>query len=194
MSSSSEPDERPYEVAVEATRRRRRLFLALWPDDAWRHRLEHDLRKSVRRTGGAAVPARNLHMTLVFLGSVDEERLAAARAAAQVIARPAFDLLLGRVEVWPRQHLLCLVPSVKSEPLRELAIDLRTQLETRGFEVEKRPFRAHVTLARKVNRPRSVEVLALPTWPVRDFALVESETASGGSEYRVLERWALRPP
>jgi 2'-5' RNA ligase len=132
-------------------------------------------------------------VTLVFLGSVAQGQLALACAAAQAIERSAFDLVLDRIQVWPRQHLLCVAPSVRSEPLRTLAIDLRSQLEARGFEVEKRPFRAHVTLARKVNRPQSAEAIELPVWPIRDFALVESETAPAGSEYRVLERWALQP-
>ena len=171
--------------------RKRRLFFAIWPDDDLRGAIEHGVRKPIRRSGGAAVPARNLHVTLVFLGGVDAAGFEAAKAAAGSVRRPAFDLVLDRLETWPRQPLLCLAPSETCGPLRDLAIALRDQLDSRGFEIERRPFRAHVTLARKVNRPKAREPIDLPAWAVREFVLVESVTGASGSEYTVVGRWPL---
>ena len=56
-----------------------------------------------------------------------------------------------------------------------------------GFAGDPRPYRAHITLVRKVSRiAPECEVEPL-CWPVSDFCLVRSE----GGEYTVLERWPL---
>ena len=146
----------------------------------------------MRQAGGSIVPARNLHVTLVFLGSVDPAAAATARSVAGSIRAPAFDLVFDRLEIWPRQHVLCLAPAQPAEALHDLAIELREALRSAGFELERRPFRAHVTLARKVRRPRICEPVVLPPWEVREFALVKSVTAPEGSHYEVLERWSLQ--
>jgi 2'-5' RNA ligase len=170
---------------------RQRLFFALWPDGAWRHAVEHDLRKAVRRAGGSIVPARNLHVTLVFLGSVDPAGAEMARAVAGSIRGTAFEIAFDRLEIWPRQRLLSLTAGEPSAALRDLAIELRERLRAVGFELERRPFRAHVTLARKVRQARISEPVRLPRWPVREFVLVKSVTAPEGSRYEVLEHWPL---
>jgi 2'-5' RNA ligase len=167
------------------------VFFALWPDDAIRDQLEHAVRKTVRASGGAAVPAQNLHITLAFLGAVDPAALSRARAAAGAVVAPPLAVQLDRIEAWPRQKLLCLVPSQPNEPLRQLVRTLKAELEIRGFELERRAWRPHLTLARKLGRFDVAENLALPDWPIEDFALVESRTDPRGSQYTVLERWAL---
>src|SRR5579883_616458 len=65
----------------------RRLFFALWPDEAMREAMVQAIREPVRASGGRPVHAGNLHVTLAFLGAVPERRLTelaeAARAAAE---------------------------------------------------------------------------------------------------------------
>ena len=194
MSSNSDSETgRDGSQADERRRRgeRQRLFFALWPDESWRRAVQHDLRKPIRKAGGAIVPARNLHVTLVFLGSIDAGSAAVAQTVAGSIRSTDFEIAFDRLEIWPRQQLMCLTPAEPQEALRDLAIDLRERLRTAGFDLERRPYRAHVTLARKVRRPRACEPVVLPRWQVREFALVRSVTAPEGSQYNVLERWPL---
>ena len=61
---------------------------------------------------------------------------------------------------------------------------LVSALESCGFEPEQRPYRPHVTLARKV-RGRPETGSALMEWFCDDFCLVES----AGGKYSVLRRW-----
>jgi 2'-5' RNA ligase len=64
-------------------------------------------------------------------------------------------------------------------------------LASRGFAPERREFRPHLTLARKVTHgpsPAAVEPLA---WPVNEITLVESTTDPTGSRYTRLEAWPL---
>ncbi len=57
-----------------------RLFFALWPDPPTRTALAM-LVDGLPLVGGRRVPAENLHLTLAFLGNVDEGAAAAARVA-----------------------------------------------------------------------------------------------------------------
>ena len=71
-----------------------------------------------------------------------------------------------------------------------------------GLEVEDRPYRAHVTLARSRNREgrktierlrRSAEQQRLSArWEVVEFLLYESQLSPGGSKYVVRERFVLQ--
>jgi 2'-5' RNA ligase len=58
----------------------RRLFFALWPSDAVRARLAQEAQSHAGL--GRAIPVRNLHITLVFLGGVQEERVVEVLQAA----------------------------------------------------------------------------------------------------------------
>src|SRR5205807_403857 len=64
----------------------RRLFFALWPDAGQRAALVHATRKAVRSSGGRPVPEESLHVTLAFLGSVPERRVAELQAIARRVA------------------------------------------------------------------------------------------------------------
>jgi 2'-5' RNA ligase len=69
-----------------------------------------------------------------------------------------------------------------------LVIELHSELRKGGFQLEDRPFAAHVTLLRKAKRPAAFPALPPVQWPVGEFSLVES--AHG--RYRVLETFQLR--
>ena len=170
-----------------------RLFFALWPEPG-------TLAASVERlrglaSGGEGRPQRpdQLHLTLEFLGDVPESRLAAvleAGAAASGNLAP-FEVVLDRIEHWRRPQVLCLTAEVTPPPLVALVESLRAGLVARGFQTERRPFKAHLTLARKVRRPPgSAEVEPL-VWPAHEFSLVESTTDPAGSRYQRLATWPI---
>lgn len=100
----------------------------------------------------AWVPAQKLHLTLKFLGDADEERVARlVRAANNVAARHRpFELTLGGVGAFPnfrRPRVVWL--GMESEPRLELLHhDVEVAAADVGYELEGRPFRPHVTLAR----------------------------------------------
>jgi hypothetical protein len=64
----------------------RRVFFALWPDDGLRTSLWRATREAVRASGGQPMPAHNLHVTLVFLGSVADRRIPELEAIADRVA------------------------------------------------------------------------------------------------------------
>jgi 2'-5' RNA ligase len=163
----------------------------LWPGPEARDRLLASVAPVIEGSGGIPVPTGNLHLTLVFLGSVPEEQLADVRAVAAAIRIPPIALTLDQIEYWRKPQMLCATASAPAPDAAALAASLFRALVEQQFSPDSKPFRVHLTLVRKAGR--AVAPLAIP--PVRmafdDFALVESRTESGGASYSVLGKWPL---
>jgi len=172
----------------------RRLFFALWPPPELQAELARRARKAVRVGGGRAVAMDKLHLTLVFVGSVDGAVQACLESAADGVDGAAFTLALDRLGHFPRPRVIWAGASQVPPALSALVRDLGRALLPCGYHPESRPFQAHVTLMRKAGRGPSVGELDPLAWPVEDFALVESLTLPEGARYRVLHRWPLAAP
>jgi 2'-5' RNA ligase len=167
-----------------------RLFLALWPDAEVRAGLER-VRDEATRGKGRPTHSGDLHATLVFLGALTAERRACVERAADAVRGPAFGLTLDRLGYWPRPRILWCGPSLVPDALRGLVAALQQGLAGCGIEPDRRPYSAHVTLARKA-RPLAPRPLETPLpWQVSDFALVASRLGGDPPHYEVLRRWAL---
>ncbi len=168
-----------------------RLFFALWPGEPLRSVLARRVESLVPPGLGRPQRPDQLHLTLEFLGSVPSTRLRAARDAAAAVRGEPFELLLDAVEYWRRPRILCLVAREIPPALAQLVHALRVELASRGFEPERRPYRAHLTLARKVGQAPAPAVVEPLRWPATEFALVESVTERAGSIYQPLRSWSL---
>lgn len=168
-----------------------RLFFALWPDAATRRALAALTGKHLPPGSGRPVEARNLHLTLAFLGSVDGTFRECAERAAAAIAGAPFELALRRIGHWPRPKVLWSAPESTPDALIGLVTALRNALIPCGHAPETRPYSAHVTLARNVRGPVRDAEHGVVRWPVTDFHLVASETHPRGARYAPLSRWPL---
>jgi RNA 2',3'-cyclic 3'-phosphodiesterase len=170
----------------------RRLFFSLWPDDRQRDALWSVIQALCPVPSGRPVPARNLHVTLAFLGSVAADRIPSLRAVAAARSCPAADLVFDRLAWWPRARLRCLEAHALPEAFVSFVEAFHDDLRAAGFEVERRPFRAHITVARNVSSlPSGPSAQPVPgfVWPIRGMALVASTPTPDGSVYDVLERF-----
>lgn len=170
-----------------------RLFFALWPPHqtalalaAWARRVKHDL-----GAGGVSGPAANLHLTLAFLGEVEEARLPELRSFP--VWGEHHALVLDEVGYWARNSLLWAGARETPRPLVDLAGRLHDLLSAREFRTESRPFAAHVTLLRKAKALE--EWPALPgelDWPVEECVLARSVRTRQGPVYEILQRYPLQ--
>lgn len=168
--------------------RRRRLFFALWPDDATRAAISRVSRRSVRLCGGRPTAKRNLHVTVAFLGSLDDEEAERAASVPPIPTGP-FELVLDVLGHFEHSRSLWLGPSAVPPELASLERELWVGLEDQGFEREPRIYRPHLTLAR---RARAVEEGIDPVrWPVSALTLVESVPLPHGVHYEPLRDWPL---
>ena len=173
-----------------------RLFFALWPEEESRQALSRATAKAARSAGGRAVPPANLHVTLAFLGSVPRRRLPevtrlAERAAADCVEEVPLSLRFETLEYWPRQQLLCALASEEPPMATALAEALKDAAAAAGFTPDLKPFRAHVTVARKVTHMPRRSALRAVVWQFDAFALVDSRTEPEGPVYSVIESYAL---
>lgn len=129
--------------------------------------------------GLAWVPVHKLHLTLKFLGDGDDQRVAALAEAMDGVAKQhrPFGMNLTGAGVFPnfrRPRVVWL--GVEGEPRLELLHhDVEIAAERVGYEIEGRPFRPHVTLAR-VRAP-------LPAERARSFARVARKLDHSSSAY-----------
>ena len=172
----------------------RRLFFALWPTDAVRARLAAAAQSYAEL--GRAIAARNLHVTVAFLGAVPEQRLdhvvEIARSTQKLTLDGKFMLHLDRLEFWRRLSLVALTATQVPPELLKVVDGLRAGLRERGFQLQEHDaFRPHVTLVRDVSRGPAAAAVTPVQWPVESFALVESQVGQRGSQYSVLDEWSL---
>ncbi len=138
-------------------------------------------------------PPEQMHLTLLFLGEVPEDRLDELKGIGRDVAGgvPAFVARVrgtgyfppvGSPRVWYAR--------VEGEGFETLADRLREVLPE--FDDGKR-FAPHVTLARKKGpAPRVPPVVFDLSFPVEAMALVRSELTRRGPIYRVLETFPLK--
>lgn len=167
-----------------------RLFLALWPPGPAREALGALARRVAAETGGRAVPAANLHLTLAFLGEVDPVRESRIPAAVEGIDAPAFELTLERLGAFPKTGVAWAGCASVPSALASLQAQIDARLREAGFDLERRAFAPHLTLARRITQPPGRRDIDAVSWRVEAFSLVESAREKGG--YRERAAWRLR--
>ncbi|WP_183988326.1 RNA 2',3'-cyclic phosphodiesterase [Deinobacterium chartae] len=140
-----------------------------------------------------AVRPDQLHITLAFLPDVPESvsRLLISRGTKVGQQFAPFTVRLRGTGYFPNEGS----PRVwfvkaDGEPLAELSAALQHDLD---LPFDPKPFKAHVTLARKKGpAPRVPPITFDLEWEVRSFALIHSTLHKSGPEYRTLSTFRLR--
>jgi 2'-5' RNA ligase len=165
----------------------KRLFFALWPDQQTRWKCQQLI--DGIRAAGKPVAADNIHVTVLFLGHVNEIQQQAMLLAAGQIKPESMRICFDRLAYWKKPAIVCLDSSEQTDSnLLNLAEILKLAASQNGISVEQRPYVPHVSLLRKAKflPPLQFEPIS---WQSQSFCLVESCSTPGGVEYRVLQRW-----
>lgn len=165
-----------------------RLFAALPLEEAGIRELFR-YRQGLERMGvrGNFTRLENLHITLAFLGEQPEWETA-AEALDTVEAVPGL-LRLDRLDSFGRGSILGVCPS-EDAPVRALAAAAEKALRSAGFDLEKRRYRAHVTLCRELQAPEGCVLPPPPAVevPVEELVLYLSHRPKGKLTYTPLWR------
>ena len=178
-----------------------RVFVGLAVDEAVKETLERlTLRLRAKDDGLRWSTPDQWHVTLVFLGEVDDEARGRLVQELSGLRQAELRLRMERLGVFERAGILHAEVEVSAELLR-LYEAVAAAVRRVGLEVEERPYRAHITLARSRNRDggktiarlrRSAEQQRLSVrWEVGEFLLYESQLSPGGSRYVVQQRFGL---
>lgn len=182
-----------------------RTFIALELDESLQRYLGEIIRRMAHDLPGPRwVDPAGIHLTLAFLGELNDQQLAEATHAAELSARliPSFQYRLSRPGFFgsPRQpRVIWIGVEEPSGNLQLLHQQLSLELTQRGFEIDTRPFSPHLTLARikaplkSEEQQRLLRLLAeqdrLPHSPlvrVRYLSVMKSELLRTGARYTAL--------
>ena len=114
--------------------------------------IQHRLRASVDCPASWVSPG-GMHLTLAFLGDIETERVEVIRPVLTDVCERmgSFKLKLAGAGAFPGSHrpeVIWIGLSGETERLNHLHSNLWRNLAGVGFVPEKRPFHAHLTLAR----------------------------------------------
>ncbi len=107
-------------------------------------------------TGLRAQKAGTIHLTIRFLGEVEDPEPVAAAAAEVASRHTAFDVSVAGVGAFPdarRPRVVWVGLGEGEAPARALAADIEAAVVALGFPREERPWSAHITLGRFRDRP-----------------------------------------
>lgn len=152
------------------------------------------------------VSEENFHVTLKFLGNVEEHLLGdISEALIEALGDvEPFDIEIGSVGAFPskgRPKTVWVDVTSGGSELKNLAERVDKALETVGFPCEDRPFRSHITIgrvkddrgARKLsNALRDAQIGMIGTIRVDAVALMKSELRRVGPIYTMLSETPLR--
>ena len=178
-----------------------RLFTALTFDEKTRaaaRAVQDELRRHVAR--GTWPGPESFHLTLCFLGSVPEERLAELESVLLGVEVPRFEVSFERVgRLSGCRRAGCRTPEgdtwvLEAAPAPQLMAvqkDLELRLAGAGFATPSRAFKPHLTLGRRVVPALEDDAIALEK-PVRcavdSFALLRTEFTGQGPVYHEVLR------
>jgi 2'-5' RNA ligase len=152
------------------------------------------------------VKAENIHLTVVFLGHIEERVIEKIGHAAETLCRGygALDIAIEGVGFFPdmrRPRVLWLGLAGDLERMSFFRDSLQRDLTPFGIKEEKRPFRPHLTLGRFKTPQRITGVLeerllehrdlTSPVCPLRELTLFKSTLKPGGAVYSKLATWPL---
>jgi 2'-5' RNA ligase len=187
-----------------------RTFIALEMNEALHRHLEEVIDQVAQVLPNARwVDPAGIHLTLAFLGELTDARLSQAMQAAEIAAQQVkpFTYRLSHLGIFgsPKQpRVLWMGIDEPSGAMTRLHRILNQELEQRGFEIDKRPFSPHLTLARfkqplmpdeqqglqRILVGKQRGVVATHVCTVEHVNVMKSELSRAGARYTCLKEYA----
>ncbi len=172
-----------------------RLFIAIHFDEktiAEIGKIRDELRS--KASAGRFTRDDNLHLTLVFLGEVDEGLIPAIRHAMNRVSVELFILQFSSIGFFNRADgQIWWVGIEPNAMLIEVQSFLSRQLAEAGFTMEKRKYTPHLTLGRNIRLKTQPEKTISPfEYRVGSISLMKSENINGKTIYTAIYEKPLK--
>ncbi|MEZ5892877.1 MAG: RNA 2',3'-cyclic phosphodiesterase [Parvularculaceae bacterium] len=150
--------------------------------------------------GARWIKPENFHLTLAFIGEADRHGFSAALDALSGIEAPSFDIRLTGAGAFGDRKPHALWAGVATSPeLQHLQAKVETALRRAEFDLEKRKFKPHVTLAYLKNTPQDAaemfsiqhSLFSCGPFHVEAFHLYSSVLGGDGATYAIEASYAL---
>ena len=144
---------------------------------------------------GKTTSSKNLHLTLKFLGEIEDGTLNEAKKKLSTIEHQSFELTLNELGVFSQQFIKMVWVKVSTVPLQPVIDNYLKNI----FEQEHR-FMGHITIARVKKIEDKQSFLKLINnitinkiiFTVRKFYLKESILTNEGPIYKVIDKYCLK--
>lgn len=183
-----------------------RVFFAIEPSPAVKEEIGRFIGAMKKKSKSHAIRwtrPENLHITLQFIAEARAEHLPllSERVRDNIAGKvPPSTVTFGGLHLFPNPYRprVIVLEVVSQEILAVLSGLIGEGIATLGYELESRPFRAHLSLGR-IKQPQGVDLSFLPEFSkqthesmtVHEVTLFRSEPKPEGSVYTVVEKIAL---
>lgn len=145
-------------------------------------------------------PVENFHLTLTFIGETDRHGMSEAIDALSTVDASAFELRLSGLGSFGERKPRAVWAGAETSPaLLHLQSKVETALRRKDFNLERRKFAPHVTLA-YLRGARRDEVAAYcaanglfstPVFEIGEFHLYSSQLGNNASHYEIEASYSL---
>lgn len=143
-----------------------------------------------------------MHLTLKFVGEVDETTAGELQEELGKVDHPEFSMTIAGVGYFPEgKHPKVVWAGIKENAnLRNLHQKVEDRCENMGIIPENRPFRPHITIGRTKNTSKRAvtsfinqhKTFTLRDIPVSEFVLYESKLHPDGARHHRLQTYSLK--
>lgn len=176
----------------------KRLFLAYKIPTDLRNDLlvsQHKLKNSLQLQGISWVKPDNMHITVAFLGQVEEKTISILEDIIRTQSFPMFTVRGDKMSFFMRNN----VPSIlyfglsNTSELEKTANDIRGRLVDKSIDFDRKPFNSHITIARIKDEESGAslkdyilskqESFQQMTYKISSITLYESRYSDNGPQY-----------
>lgn len=177
----------------------RRCFIAInHPDIVVKEILRiQSLIKEKDIFSGKFTERENLHLTLKFLGEIDEIKIEEVKEKLKEVKFNAFKCSIEKLGIFSKKEVRIILIKIEGG-----VYDLQKEIDKNLISIfnEENRFMGHITIARvsKINdRKRFFEALNKiklknMNFEVKEFSLIESELRKDGPIYKEIEKYRLK--
>jgi 2'-5' RNA ligase len=187
-----------------------RVFIAIELPEEIKNALQR-LQLRLRQTGADVkwVAQQNIHLTLKFLGEIDDEKANSLSQAIEDIAKrhSVFTLHIAKLGAFPKREsprVIWVGIGQGDEQVKKIALALEEKIALLGIPKEERPFSSHITIGRTrsmFNRQNLIQelkkledsfALDVKEFLVDKLTLFKSTLTPRGPLYTILKEASLR--
>ncbi|EJO5349268.1 RNA 2',3'-cyclic phosphodiesterase [Clostridium botulinum] len=136
----------------------------------------------------------NFHLTLEFIGEVDEEKLVLLKDILHKLKYNPKNIIASYIGSFKRRNKEIIWLGIEeNKELMYLQRELRELLTNNGFEIDNRKYKPHITIGREIIIKESIDKNIFPALniPLYSVALMESKRINNKLVYEPLEEKML---
>lgn len=171
-----------------------RLFLAFpaEPLTASLHQLQSQLQEQLAFTA-RRIPESQFHLTLRFLGQLNNTQAASILRQLPTLSLPAFSLQLDQLGYFPSAKVLWVGPSQVPSVLSDIYQELLLRCASLRLAPPHKAYRPHISLYRSAElaEPSCLPNITALTFSPRQLCLYRSVPNALGNDYHIEASWPL---